>query len=1117
MTFIWDDPGEGFANRYEYRHKCQNPQVSCDNTFTTESWINAADRSSSVVADDSFSMTIPGNNSVVYFQLRAVNATPNPDLPGPVTAVTVSRSNTPGTSTPPPDAPTGFSAAAEWDDTNTQWDIVLSWTDPSDTDIDKYQYRQSTDGGGNWNPDWTDIDPSDASTVRHRINGVTASTTYTFQIRAVDTDLGDRGAGALSRSEATTPGAPNAPTLDSATATDDTTTVDVNEAETEIVLSWTAGAGITGVVVDDYEYRQFVSGDASWSAWNSISGDGSETTYTVTKLVASTTYDFQLRAKAGSLASDPSETVSAKTAVPAEGVPQPEPPTGLRATAGNEQVTLDWGHPNPGEVKWYRYRFAEGNDASSGEWQQIPGTGATMTYTVTGLENGTTYNFQVQAAGGGDDNVSAASETATATATPRRPRGGGSLPQPPSAPAGLTVTPGNGQATLAWNDPQDPSITGYVYTQTPGDPSGHRIAVPAVVDGRMTHTVTGLTNGVEYAFQLRAETAAGLGAALASVAVMPMAPLTVNFAQAEYTVGEGDETSVEVRISPAADRRVVVPLTVTHQGGATSRDYDEIPASIVFEVGATAAAVAVAALADQADDPDESIVIGFGSLPGVVSAGEPSTTTVRFLNRRRTAQFEDSLEVILEAMARSRAASAQTAVESRFERYRQLGRLRSFAATASGDGPFSGEAEAHALARADATAAPDRAWSESPLAKGLDLPGLSQVSFELLGNHGEQGQGGKSWMPTVWGQGDLQHFSDTVTAKGLDYQGRLSAAHMGLDLYTGEHVLLGVSYMHSWGDVDYTADGTDGVLEDSLDTIHPYLYWQPSERFSVWGMGGWGSGQVEVTESQGTYDFDADFRMLSGGLRSVLIKGSRTQLGLRADAFTASLETQAAQGIRRVTGTANRGRLMLELVHDRPLAAGRSLSLKVEAGGRFDRGEADEGAGAETGLRLAFLDAVSGLDLALHGRVLLVHEWQDYRDWGWGVQVSWDPGRKHRGLHLSMMSSQGHHVGGKTTLWDNSAAITRSLDTNYLAAASQTLMDGEVAYGFDTRGGGLLTPYSRMRWAGQSRELRLGTRYSLPSRSILGRSLALGLEGMRRENLTDLDNPEFALQLYLSL
>ncbi len=236
----------------------------------------------------------------------------------------------------------------------------------------------------------------------------------------------------------------------------------------------------------------------------------------------------------------------------------------------------------------------------------------------------------------------------------------------------------------------------------------------------------------------------------------------------------------------------------------------------------------------------------------------------------------------------------------------------------------------------------------------------------------------------------------------------------------------------------------------------------------------------------------------------MLSRRGSNELGLRADAFWAQLGTEASEDIAKVRGEAHRARLMLEWVHTKQLSVGRSLSLKAEAGGRFDGGDAEGGRGAETGFRLGYLDASSGLDVALHGRVLVVHE-SDYRDWGLGVQASWDPGEKQRGFRVSVTSTRGQDGGGRTTLWNNANMVTRPVGMNAMGGmGSQSRMESEVAYGGMKALGlpGLLTPYSRLRWAGQGRELAWGTAWNLPPRSQLALPLMLEMEAMRRENRT---------------
>ena len=213
----------------------------------------------------------------------------------------------------------------------------------------------------------------------------------------------------------------------------------------QIYLATVLGTGITGVTVDDYEYRQLVSGAVSWSAWNSISGDGGETTYTVIELLPSTTYSFQLRAVAGALKSDPSDSASGTTADPPTDQPlvAPVAPMGLRAAAGNEQATLTWSNPDNRYILRYRYRVAtEGTAIDTADWQQIYGSDKdTTSHTITGLINGTTYSFQVQAVGAGSM-IGAASDTVTATPrVPRPPSGGG-------GPSRDSVTAHNSDETI---------------------------------------------------------------------------------------------------------------------------------------------------------------------------------------------------------------------------------------------------------------------------------------------------------------------------------------------------------------------------------------------------------------------------------------------------------------------------------------------------------------------------------------------------------------------------------------------------------------------------------------------------------------------------------------------
>ena len=104
--------------------------------------------------------------------------------------------------------------------------------------------------------------------------------------------------------------------------------------------------------------------------------------------------------------------------------------------------------------------------------------------------------------------------------------------------------------------------------------------------------------------------------------------VTVNFEQETYSVAEGADVTVKVKLSAIPEREVVVPVTTTNQGGATSSDYSGVPTSVTFQSGDTEKSFTFSADQDTVDDDDESVKLGFGTLPARVTAGTTNEATV---------------------------------------------------------------------------------------------------------------------------------------------------------------------------------------------------------------------------------------------------------------------------------------------------------------------------------------------------------------------------------------------------------------------------------------------------------------------------------------------------------
>ena len=78
----------------------------------------------------------------------------------------------------PPTSPTGVTATAG------DGQVTLSWSNPGDGNISKYQYHlRIGDTGNNWRG-WTNISGSNANTVSHTVTGLTNGQIYTFVVRA---------------------------------------------------------------------------------------------------------------------------------------------------------------------------------------------------------------------------------------------------------------------------------------------------------------------------------------------------------------------------------------------------------------------------------------------------------------------------------------------------------------------------------------------------------------------------------------------------------------------------------------------------------------------------------------------------------------------------------------------------------------------------------------------------------------------------------------------------------------------------------------------------------------------------------------------------------------------
>ena len=360
--------------------------------------------------------------------------------------------------------PTGAPTGLATDPGNGQ--VTLTWTGPDDnggTPITHYEYE--IDDSGSW------VSTGSADTT-YTVTNLTNGTRYSFQVRAVN----GVGAGPESAPALATPATvPGAPTGLSATA-----------GNGQVTLTWTQTTDDGGAQV----LRNVITWKVGSGQYTPVKHINPGTEDIIDELTNGTEHCFKVRADNELGEGMWSDEACATPVATAPTVA----PTGLGATPGNGQVTLSWNAPSDdggSPITNYEYEV----DAS-GNW--VSTNSATTSTTVPSLTNGTQYSFRVRAVNA----VGAGPESASVNATPVTV---------PGAPTGLGAQRGDGQVALTWTAPLDKggsAITRYEYRRKDGNGSyGNWTGVGNVTD----YDVTGLTNGTEYTFQVRAVTDVGEG------------------------------------------------------------------------------------------------------------------------------------------------------------------------------------------------------------------------------------------------------------------------------------------------------------------------------------------------------------------------------------------------------------------------------------------------------------------------------------------------------------------------------------------------------------------------------------------------------------------------------
>lgn len=159
------------------------------------------------------------------------------------------------------------------------------------------------------------------------------------------------------------------------------------------------------------------------------------TSYTVTGLSSSTTYQYRIRAFNNCGIASPSSCVSGTTT--GGTTPPPGVPTNLNANPANTTVSLTW---NPdANATGYKVYFCNG---------AFIGVAGGTSYTVSNLNPNTPYSFQVSATNSQGESAKSNCVNTSTTGNPQTP---------PPTPTGLTTSVTASSITVSWNPSQGAS------------------------------------------------------------------------------------------------------------------------------------------------------------------------------------------------------------------------------------------------------------------------------------------------------------------------------------------------------------------------------------------------------------------------------------------------------------------------------------------------------------------------------------------------------------------------------------------------------------------------------------------------------------------------------------
>ena len=560
-------------------------------------------------------------------------------------------------------------------------------------------------------------------------------------------------------------------------------------------------------------------------------------------------------------------------------------------------------------------------------------------------------------------------------------------------------------------------------------------------------------------------------------------PLAFGVTDARAREGVNSHAIFSITLNRPADRIVTVDYATADGSARAGEDYYAKSGTATFTPGNMRYFLSVPVLNDAKDEGEETFALTLRNAAGAAIADAEGTGTI--------VNSDPLPKAWIARFGRTVASQTVNAIGKRLQDGGSS-RITVGGVTLGGTGnaPDPEREQARDRGLADLDNPPHAGLTRTMSPREL----LLGSAFRLSGGEDESSS---AW--TAWGRIASSGFSGAEDGVRLD--GDVTSGFLGVDL-ARERWLAGLAVSVSDGEGSFDLV-TDGMIEDKgkiaskLTSVFPYARYRLTERLEVWGLAGYGTGELTLTELADAIrpqdvvtETGISMRMGAIGAYGQMFSPGETgglELAVKGDAFWVRMESEAVGSLRSgrmeaSTGDASRLRAVVQGSRSFKLEAEGRFTPSLEVGFRHDGGDAETGAGIEVGAGARFTRPGFAMEAAVNK--LVMHEDSDFEQWGASGSIRLDSGAGGQGLSVSLMPAWGAAPSGADHLW--SLANTRDFapDEDYQARWN---LETEIGYGYRLSATeGVLTPYAGLSLAGAgNRSYRAGARWKIRPRTAL--------------------------------